>query len=125
MQKLCGMLYADIAGIVPRSSERLARMLTVTVTSCSAFWLTVSEDKTDIMRLPTKDGGEVPFAINAAGQVHKETDDFVPLGGAINAHTDLSMEITHRLRRAWAWFQRYKMEIFDRPGGCLLLKVRF
>ena len=61
------------------------------VTACSAFGLTVSEAKTEIMCLQTKGGGKVSFAINAAGQVNKQTIEFVYLGGAISANGDLSM----------------------------------
>ena len=64
------------------------------------------------------------FAINAAGQVYKQTIEVVDLGGAISAHRDLGIEITRRLQRAWACFQRYKIEIYDRPGVRLRLKVR-
>ena len=39
------------AGIVSAPSEGLERMLTVIVTGCSAFGLTVSEAKTEIMCL--------------------------------------------------------------------------
>ena len=49
--RLWGMLYADDAGIVSRSSEELEKMMTVIVIACSAFGLTVSEAKTDIMCL--------------------------------------------------------------------------
>ena len=76
------------------------------------------------MCLQTKDGGKVSFTINAAGQVYKQAIEFVHLGGAITADRDLSIEITRRLQRAWACFQRYKIEIYDRPGVCLQLKVR-
>ena len=86
--------------------------------------ITVSEAKTGIMRLQTKGGGKVSFTINAAGQVYKQTIEFVYLGGAITADRDLSIEITRRLQRAWACFQRYDMEIYDRPGVRLRLKVR-
>ena len=64
------------------------------------------------------------FTINAAGQVYKQTMEFVYLGGAIIADRDLSIEITRRLQRAWACFQWYKMEIYDRLGVRLRLKVR-
>ena len=47
--------------------------MTVIVTACSAFGLTVSESKTDIMRLQTKGGGKVSFTIKAAGQVYKQS----------------------------------------------------
>ena len=45
VQRLWGMLYADDAGIVSRSSEGLERMMTAIVTACSSFGLTVSEHK--------------------------------------------------------------------------------
>ena len=99
-------------------------MMTVIVTACSAFGLTVSEAKTEIMCLQTKDGGNVSFTVAAAGQVYKQTIEFVYLGGAISADRALSVEITRRLQRAWACFRRYKMEIYDRPGVRLRLKVR-
>ena len=46
------------------------------------------------------------------------------MGGAITADRDLGIEITWRLQRAWACFQRYKIEIYDRPGVRSRLKVR-
>ena len=49
VQRLWGMLYADNAGVVSRSSEGLERMMTVIVTACSSFGLTVSEAKTEII----------------------------------------------------------------------------
>ena len=118
------MLYADDPGIVSRSSEGLERMMTVIVTACSSFGLTVSEAKTEIMCLETKGGGKVSFTTNAAGQVYRQTIQFEYLGGAITADRDLNIEITRRLQRAWARFQRYKMEIYDRLGVRLRLKVR-
>ena len=118
------MLYADDAGFVSRSSEGLERIMTAILTACSSFGLTTSEAKTEIMCLETKSGGKVSFTIIAAGQVYKQTIQFVYLGGAITADRDLTIEITRRLQRAWVCFQRYKMEIYDRPGVPLRLKVR-
>ena len=85
MQRLWGMHYADDAGIASRSSHELERMMTVIVTACSAFGLTVSEAKTEIMCQQTKSGGKVSFTVNAAGQVSNQTIEFVYLGGAITA----------------------------------------
>ena len=96
-QRLWGMLYADDAGIVSQSPGGLERMTTV------------SDGKTDIMCLQTDYGGEVSFTITAAGQVYRRTINFVYLSGAISADRKLSVEITRRLQRAWACFQRYKM----------------
>ena len=82
-------------------------MLTVIVTACSAFGLTVSEAKKYILCLQTKGGGRVSFTINAAGRVYKQKTEFVYLGGAITADEDRGIEITRRLQKAWACFQRY------------------
>ena len=102
VQILWGMLYADDAGIVSRSSEGLERMMTVIVTARSSFGLTVSKAKTKIMCLGTKSGGKMSFTINTAGWVYKPTIQFVYSGGAITADRDFSIEITRRLWRAWA-----------------------
>ena len=63
------MLYADDAGIVSRSPERLEKMMTVIVTACAAFGLVVSGAKTEIICLQTRGGWHVPFTVAAAGQV--------------------------------------------------------
>ena len=99
-------------------------MMTVIVTAYSAFGFTVSEAKTEIMYLQTKGGVKVSFTIKAVGHVYKLTIEFVYLGGAITADRELCIEITRRLQRAWACFQRYKMEIYDRPSVRLRLKLR-
>ena len=65
-------------------------MITVIVTACAAFALTVSEAKAETMCLQMKGGGHVPFIVTAAGQVYKQTVEFVYLGGAISADWDLS-----------------------------------
>ena len=61
------MIYADDLGMVSRSSEGLEGMMTAVMTACSAFGLTVSVVKTEILCLQTKDGGKVSFAIDASG----------------------------------------------------------
>ena len=68
-QPLWGMLYADDAGIAPRSLVELEKMIPVIVTACTAFGLTVSESETGTMCLQTKGGRHAPFTVTAAGQV--------------------------------------------------------
>ena len=66
--------------------------MTVIVTASAAFGLTVSDAKTEIMYLLTYYGG----VLSAAGQLHKQTAEFVYLGGAIIARPDLSVKVTRR-----------------------------
>ena len=67
-------------------------MMAVIATVLVALWLTVSEAKTEMMCLETKDGEEVPFTLTAAGQVYKQADGFVYVGGAITANWDLKCQ---------------------------------
>ena len=72
-----GMLYADDAGVVSRSAEGLAKMMTVIVTVFEAASLTVSEN-TETMLLRTSDQAPCtsPLVIEAAGQRHRQTTPF-------------------------------------------------
>ena len=64
-----GMLYADDTGVVSKSAEDLAKMMTVIVTVFEAVGLTVSEKKTETMLLRTADQAPCtsPLVIEAAG----------------------------------------------------------
>lgn len=102
VQRMRGMLYANDAPIVSRSTERVETMMVVVVTGCSAIRLTVSEEKTEIMCMQTKCGGNF-------GEVHnkrrrrgiQKSIRFCVLGrGYHAADGDLSHQNTHRLHRA-------------------------
>ena len=98
----------------------------VIVTVCAAFGLTVSEAKTEIMCLRTRGMSDAAstFSVEAAGQVYKQTHDFVYLGGNVNHHADLSIEINRRIRNAWCSFRTHSPELYDRPNTPLELKIR-
>ena len=121
-----GMLYADDAGIASRSSEGLAKMMTVIVTVFEAAGLTVSEKKTETMILwtPQQTPQAAPLVIEAAGQKYKQTSQFVYLGGVITEVVDISCEIERRIQLAWVCVRRYSRELYDRPTAPFMLKVR-
>ncbi|CAB1102654.1 unnamed protein product [Ectocarpus sp. CCAP 1310/34] len=103
-----GMLYADDAGVVLRSAEGLARMMTVIVEVFGKFGLTVSETKTETLLMRAKEKHTTtpppppppPLIIEAAGQRYAQTPDFRYLGGLVNDHGDLTREINYRSRAA-------------------------
>ena len=99
---LCGMLYADDAGVVSQSLEQPRKMMGVIVVLCAAFGITVSEAKTDITCLRTKGMPEstATFSKEAADQVYNQTNEFVYLGGNVNHNADLSIEVNRRIRNA-------------------------
>lgn len=121
-----GMLYADDAGIVSKSAEGLAKMMTVIVTVFEAAGLTVSEKKTETMILRTRDQTPPPppLVIEAAGQRYRQTTQFLYLGGIIHEDADLSLEIERRIRLMWACFKRFGPELYDMKTARLSLKVR-
>ena len=95
-----------------------------------AFGLTVSEKMTEtlLMRAPEKQpkkGGSPPppLVIEAAGQKYAQTAQFRYLGGLVNEDGELTQEINHRRRAAWACIRRFSRELFGRPRAPWRLKV--
>ena len=123
---LWGMLYADDAGVVSQSPDQLRKMMEVIGAVCAAFGLAVSEAKTEIMCLRTKGMPEstATFSVEAAGQVCKQTNEFVYLGGDVNHNADRSIEVGRHIRNAWCSFRKYTLELYDRPSAPLELKIR-
>ena len=60
----------------------------------------------------------------AAGQKYAQTTQFRYLGGLVNEDGELTQEINHRSRAAWACIRRFSRELFDRPRAPWRLKVR-
>ena len=63
-------------------------------------------------------------SVEAAGQVYNQTNEFVYLGENFNHNVDLSIEVDPRIRNAWCSFQKYTLELYDRPSAPLKLKIR-
>ena len=106
VQRLCGMLYADDAGIVSRSSEGKAgedddgdRDYVLIVRAYS-----IRGNNRDDVRVNQRRGEGVLH--HQCSRPGIQTIEFVYFGGAITADRDLSIEITRRLQSAWACFQR-------------------
>ena len=123
---LWGMLYADDAAVVSQSPEQLSKMVVVIVTVSAPFGLTLSEAMTEIMCLSTRGTPDAAatFSVEAAGQVYKQTNNFVYLGGNVNHDADLSIEVDRRIRNVWCSFRKYSLELYDRPSAPLELKIR-
>ena len=99
---LCGMLYADDARVASQSPEQPRKMMGVIVVVCASFGLTASETRSEIMCLRAKGMPESTaiFSVEAAGQVHNQTNKFVYLGGNVNHNADLSIEVDRRIFNA-------------------------
>ena len=117
--------------LVDREVEFCVLMMTTIVEVFGEFGLTVSEKKTEtlLMRAPEKQpkkGGSPPppLVIEAAGQKYAQTTQFRYLGGLVNEDGELTQEINHRSRAAWACIRRFSRELFDRPRAPWRLKVR-
>ena len=115
------MLYGDDACIASRTSSSLEKMMTVIVTACQEFGLTVSEENTEKMLLHSQ---TETLVINAAGKTYKQANNLVYLGGSIAESGDLSMEIKRRVQRAWASYHKYKVQLYNQPSAAIPLTVR-
>ena len=124
---LWGILYDDDAGVVSQSPKQPRKMMRAIVVVCATFGLTVSEVKTGIICLQTKDilDSTAMFSVEAAGEMDNQTNEFVYLGGNVNHNnTDLSIEVDRRIHNAWCTFRKYTLELCDRPSAPLERKIR-
>ena len=122
---MCGMLYADDAGVVSTSPRGLTRMMDVIVVACQEFGLTVSEKKTEAMHLWSHPNtASNALRIEAAGQRYIQTTEFVCFGGAISESADLNTEIKRCIGAAWASVRKYSSQLYDRRNARLSLKIR-
>ena len=121
-----GHAVRDDAGIVCKSAEGLAKMMTVIVTVVEAAGRTVSEKKTATMLLRTPD--QTPctstLVIEAAGQRCRQTTQFLCLGGLIDASADIMREIKRWVQLAWACYSRFVRELYDMEAVPFALKLR-
>ena len=106
-------------------------MMTTIVEVLGDFGLTLSEKKTETLLMrasekqPKKGGSSPPpLVIEAAGQKYAQTAQFRYLGGLVNEDGELTQEINHRSRAAWACIRGFSRELFDRPRAPWRLKVR-
>ena len=80
------MLYADDAGIISKSAEGLAKVISLIVTVFEVAGLTVSENNKETMLLRTPDQTSLapPLVIKAAGKRYRQTTQFLRPGGIIH-----------------------------------------
>ena len=119
-----GMLYADDACIVSRSSQGLAKIMEVIVEVCRAFAFPVSAKKTETMCMPPPRTPRTMVRIEAAGQIYKQVQSFTCLGGAVTETPDMSVEIARRTRACCMRIRRYSRELYGQPKVALSLKTR-
>ena len=110
-----GMLYADDACIVSRSSQGLAKMMEIIVEVCRACALTVSAKKTGTMCMPPTRTPRTMVQVEAAGQTYKQVQPFTYLGGAVTEVPDMSVEIAGRTRACLMRIRWYLRELYDQP----------
>ena len=99
-----GMLYADDAGIVLKSAEGLAKMMTAIVTDFKAAGLTVYKTETMLLRTQDQAPRTSPLVIEVAGQRYRQATQFNYLDGLVNASADIMPEIKRRVRLVWACY---------------------
>ena len=99
---------ADDAGVVSQSPEQPRKMIGGIVVVCVAIGPTVSEARTEVMCLRTKEMPESTaiFSVEATSQVYNQTNKFVYLGGDANLTVDMSIEVERRIRNAWCSFRK-------------------
>ena len=115
-----GVLYAHDACIVSRSSRGFELMMTVLVDVFGAFGLTISENKTETMCVPTPYTPATSIVFNRSGVQYSQTISFVYLGCAVTESSNPSLKVYRHICAGLMSFSRYRRELYDRPMTSLL-----
>ena len=134
-RSVCGMLYADDAGIVSKSTENLAKM-SIIVTVFESEDLTVPETETETMLLRTlnKVLPTPPPVVEAAGHIYIYADDAfsVPGHGLINASAKIMPWMNDgfdsrghsTIVSSGTCYDRFKRELYGMEDASFTLKLR-
>lgn len=117
-------MYADDTGIVFRSRDSLAKMMTNIIAACAEFGLTISEVKKETACLRTNSMDRVIFVIEIAGQVYELPPKYVYLGASVCEGGDLTIGIDRRVLLAGLCLRRYGLPLCHQSTVPLRLKLR-
>ena len=90
MNYVRGMLYANDACILSRSSQGLAKMMKVIVEVCRAFFFTMSATTAETIRMSPLHKPRTMVQVEATGPIYKHVQYFTYLEGARTETPDMS-----------------------------------
>ena len=62
--------------------------------------------------------------VEVAGQIYKQVQSFIFLGGAVTETSEMPVEIARRTRAWWMSIRRYLRELYDEPKVALSIKTQ-
>ena len=113
------MLFADDAAVVAHSQADLQVLMDKFASACSAFGLTISIKKTEVMGQNVDSEPEI-FADNQKLVV---TDNFTYLGSTMTDNLSLNKEIDRRIGRACGTFSQLKKRVWENKKLTVRTKI--
>ena len=113
------MLYADDAALVAHSQDELQALLDRFADACTAFGLTISIKKTEVMGQNVESQPEV-FIDHQKLVV---TDNFTYLGSTISSTLNLNKEIDRRIGRASSTFAKLRKRVWENQKHTITTKI--
>ena len=113
------MLYADDAAVVAHSQDELQALMDRFATACTAFGLTISIKKTEVMGQNVESQPEVYID----NQKLVATDNFTYLGSTISSTLGLDREIDRRIGRACGTFAKLRKRVWENKKLTIKTKV--
>lgn len=106
------LAYADDIDIIGRSERAVKEAFQALEISARDMGLTINEDKTKFMEIPTSTGNYPPFCVN--DHIFERVSDFKYLGTVINDQNKLKAEINNRIKSANKCFFGLKKQLRSR-----------
>ena len=116
-------LYADDADLVAHSEEDMQVIMDHLSTACTAFGLTISLKKTEVMYSPAVGQVYAEPNIFVQGKRLKVADSFVYLGSTISRDGTLDAEINQRIAKASVAFGKLEDRVWSDRGITINTKL--
>lgn len=117
-------LFADDCALAAHSEEDLQQLADCFATAAKSFGLTVSIEKTEVLRQLAPNTARPPANISMDGNVLKNVDTFKYLGSCINSAANIDDEVLCRISRASQAFGRLHTRIWHERGISIKTKLK-
>ncbi len=121
---LWGTLYADDIALLAASKEELQEMLTKIDTEFTRYGMTISAEKTKVMKCGANDELVDAMNIKIGDQKLEEVQSFKYVGGIITADGEMKEEIDQRMKAASMAFGGLRSQLFNDKKMAKGVKIR-
>ena len=118
------LLFADDCALNASTEEKMQKSMDKFSDACTAFGLTISTKKTEVLYQPAPNKTHSDPTITVNGQPLKSVNNFTYLGSTLSRDVRIDDEVALRLSKASSAFGRLQTNVWNRKGLSIDTKLK-